>query len=119
MADIEPPYGDIWDGLRTGRVIPFLGAGASLVGRVAGQTWSAADAKFPPTGSELAHFLADRSSFPSQDDRDRDDLAKVSSYTADISGRALLRQRLRSVLNHEYQRGALHKFLAEIGTPLL
>ena len=115
---IQPPFGDIWDGLRAGKVIPFLGAGASIVGRDSGASWSDQSA-FPPTGQELAHFLAERSNFPSQDQSDIDDLAKVSSYTADISGRPLLRQRLRSVLNHEYQRGALHKFLAEIATPLL
>jgi hypothetical protein len=30
---ITPPFGDIWDGLKAGNVIPFLGAGASLAGR--------------------------------------------------------------------------------------
>jgi hypothetical protein len=30
---VEPPYGVIWHDLKAGKVIPFLGAGASLVGR--------------------------------------------------------------------------------------
>ncbi|MEO8070396.1 MAG: SIR2 family protein [Acidobacteriota bacterium] len=119
MPDIEPPFGDIWDGLRAGRVIPFLGAGASLVGRTDGQAWTSNDAQFPPNGRELAHFLAERSNFPSKDQIDLDDLAKVSSYSADISGRPLLRQRLRDVLNHQYQRGPLHTFLASIPAHLL
>jgi SIR2-like domain len=119
MAVIEPPFGDIWDGLRSGRVIPFLGAGASIVGRPEGQSWKVGESDFLPSGSELAHFLAERSNFPSQEERDIDDLAKVSSYTADISGRALLRQRLRTVLNQVYQQGPLHKFLAEIPAHLL
>jgi SIR2-like domain len=119
MTVIEPPFGDIWDGLRSGRVIPFLGAGASMVGRPEGETWRVDGSRFLPNASELAHFLAERSNFPSKDARDVDDLAKVSSYTADVSGRALLRQRLRTVLNHEYQLGPLHKFLAEIPAHLL
>jgi SIR2-like domain len=113
-----PPFGDIWDGLKAGKVIPFLGAGASLAGRPQDHGWTSASA-FPPTGSELAHLLADSSNFPSDDQRDRDDLAKVSSYTADISGRIRLRERLRDVLNHRYQRGELHKFLADIPAHLL
>jgi hypothetical protein len=115
---IEPPFGDIWHGLRAGTVIPFLGAGASVVGRTGEANWSDS-ATFPPTGTELAHFLAERSNFPSTDQRDVDDLAKVSSYTADVSGRRLLRERLRTVLNHPYERGSLHTFLAELATPLL
>jgi hypothetical protein len=113
-----PPFGDIWDGLKAGKVIPFLGAGASLAGRLDQQSWTDAS-EFPPSGRELAHFLAERSNFPSQDDQDRDDLAKVSSYTADISGRPRLRQRLRDVLYRPYRRSSVHTFLAEIPAHLL
>jgi hypothetical protein len=116
---IEPPFGDIWDGLREGRVIPFLGAGASLVGRDPAQAWQAADSRFLPNGTELAHYLAENAAFPAQDPRDMDDLAKVSSYAADVSGRPQLRRRLRSVLNRPYQCGALHKLLAEVPAHLL
>jgi hypothetical protein len=116
---IEPPFGDIWDGLREGRVIPFLGAGASLVGRDTSQAWDPNASRFPPSGAELARYIAERSGFPAQDERDSDDLAKVSSYAADISGRPLLRRRLRAALNHPYQGGALHKMLAEIPTHLM
>jgi SIR2-like domain len=114
---IAPPFGDIWDGLKAGNVIPFLGAGASLAGRTSG-TWTDTS-PFPPSSRELAHLLAERSSFPSQDQIDLDDLAKVSSYTADISGRGRLRERLRTVLNRRYQRSSLHTFLASIPAHLL
>jgi hypothetical protein len=43
----------------------------------------------------------------------------VSSYTADISGRGRLRERLRTVLNRRYQRSSLHTFLASIPAHLL
>jgi hypothetical protein len=116
---IEPPFGDIWDGLREGRVIPFLGAGASLVGRDPAQSWQAADSRFLPNGTELAHYLAENAAFPAQDPHDMDDLAKVSSYAADVSGRPQLRRRLRGVLNRPYQCGPLHQLLAQVPAHLL
>lgn len=116
---IEPPFGDIWDGLCEGRVIPFLGAGASLAHRGPNVVWSAANADVLPSGAELAHYLAERSNFPSKDSRDLDDLAKVSSYTADVSGRPLLKRRLRSAIGGAHRFGALHSLLAEIPTHML
>ena len=64
-------------------------------------------------------MFAERSSFPSDDERDRNDLMKVCSYTADVSGRPRLRTRLREVLNKQYSAGILHKFLASIEAPLM
>jgi hypothetical protein len=116
---IEPPFGDIWDGLREGRVIPFLGAGASLAGRGQGLEWQPTESTFPPSSIELAHYIAARAQFPAQDPTDVDDLAKVSSYAADVSGRPQLRRRLRTVLNRQFRGGALHKLLAEIPANLL
>lgn len=117
MAD--PPYGIIWNKLKSGNVVPFLGAGASFVGRPAGAQWDSAHPAFLPSGRELSHFLAAETSFPSQDPRDLDDLAKVASYYATMSGRRTLRERLREVLNHDYQCGALHQFLAAVPAPLV
>jgi len=115
---VGPPFGDIWDGLKSGKVIPFLGAGASLVGRGSADVWTDGS-EFLPNGRELADLLARGSNFPSQDQHDREDLAKVSSYTADISGRSRLRERLRHVLNRHYRRGVLHRFLAELPAHVL
>ena len=115
---IEPPFGDIWDGLRDGRVIPFLGAGASLVHRPPKADWALNDT-FLPSGTELARYLAAPSSFPSTDSRDLDDLAKVSSYSADVSGRPRLRRRLRAALSGKFEYGELHRFLATIPTHML
>ena len=55
--------------------------------------------------------------FPSQDPFERKDLAKVCSYYADVSGRSRLRTALRQVLNHDYQSGPLHHFLASLPGP--
>lgn len=117
MAD--PPYGVILKGLKTGRVVPFLGAGASLVGRPETSAWSQNNPAFLPSGSELAEFLAEESEYPSKDQSDRRDLAKVSSYYGDVAGRPTLRGSLRDVFLHDVRPGPLHTMLAEIDRPLL
>ncbi len=115
----EPPYGVIWNRIKAGKVVPFLGAGASFVGRLSDVPWNPHHPQFLPSGSELSRFLAHESSFPSQDPHDIDDLAKVASYYAIVSGRRTLHERLHEVLNHEYTFGPLHTYLASVPTPLL
>jgi hypothetical protein len=116
---IEPPYGVIRNRLRAGKVVPFLGAGASFVGRPSDSEieWNPADPIFLPSGAELSRFLATEASFPSNDPSDRNDLGKVASYYADVSGRTALRERLRELLNRNYQPGPLHRFLAAVPAP--
>src|SRR5512132_3285116 len=115
----EPPYGIICNRLKAGCVIPFLGAGASFVGRLPDVEWDAAAPSFLPSGLELARLLADEAEFPAKDAHDRDDLAKVSSYYVDVAGRRTLRERLREVLNQPYRSGPLHDLLASISVPLV
>lgn len=115
----EPPYGVIWNCLKLGKVVPFLGAGASLVGRASSESWNPSRPTFLPSGRELSQCLASETSFPSNEPRDREDLAKVSSYYADVNGRRTLRERLRDVLVHDFPHGALHEFLAAVPTPLV
>ncbi len=115
----EPPYGVISNCLKSGKVVPFLGAGASLVGRASSESWNPSRPTFLPSGRELSQCLATETSFPSSELRDREDLAKVSSYYADVNGRRTLRERLRDVLVHEFPYGALHEFLAAVPTPLV
>jgi len=110
----DPPYGIILDSLRDGMAIPFLGAAASRVGYLAG------DPRFLPSGSELAELLARDSQFPSDDIRERADLAKVSSYYVDVSRRDALRRRLRRLfVDGRLQPNALHRFLAAIAHNLM
>src|SRR5215467_11099041 len=82
---VRPPYGIIWNRIKSGKAIPFLGAGASMVGRKPGEAWNAASPSFLPSGKELSRFLADETQFPLNDPRDREDLAKVSSYYVESS----------------------------------
>jgi hypothetical protein len=103
----QPPYGIILNALKSGNVVPFLGAGASLL--------SAADGGMGlPSGAALSEYLAIQARFPSTDTHDRTDLAKVTSYYVDVSGRKLLRQALRSKFAQNYQCNRLHRLLARI-----
>jgi PAS domain-containing protein len=114
---IEPPYGVIWNRLKAGKVVPFLGAGASLVGRPQGAAWDEERSAFLPSGRELSRLLAGETSFPDEDSGDSGNLAKVASYYVDINGRPVLRERLREVLNREFPVGELHHFLASVPAP--
>ena len=111
---VKPPYGVIWGLFQKGNVVPFLGAGASLVGRDSTTAWRGPSSNCLPTGRELADYMANESEFPSQDEYDRRDLAKVSSYYADISGRSRLKQLLREVLSQEREPGPIHRLLASV-----
>jgi hypothetical protein len=36
---LEPPCGIIWNRMKAGKAVPFLGAGASIASRTPGQAW--------------------------------------------------------------------------------
>jgi hypothetical protein len=116
---LNVPYPGIWRQLNAGQVVPFLGAGASLVGRRGPKPWTGLSSSCLPTAGELADFLATESMFPSKEKYDRSDLAKVSSYYAEIMGRTRLRQLLREVLNRDLQPGPLHRLLAGLTVNLI
>jgi len=125
----EPPYGEIVDLLKTGQVIPFLGAGVNFGTRPATAKWDEKESEFLPSGSELSHWLADKVRFPSIDKHDRNDLAKVASYFVETSARQRLRKRLQEAFNRTCVPASIHNYLAKIsryhvddeafGTPLL
>jgi len=73
---LGPPYGEIWNLMAEGRIVPFLGAGASLAGRPENVPWSKT-AEFFPNARELADFLAVPAVFPAAERNERDDLARV------------------------------------------
>jgi SIR2-like domain len=115
----EPPYGLIAQSLREGHVIPLLGAGVNFGMRPAGAVYDETESSFLPTGPELSRVLARRCSFPSKEEMDIADLAKVSSYFVDTSARKRLRERLRKVFNRDYEPCDIHTYLASVAAPLL
>jgi hypothetical protein len=103
--------------MKAGKVVPFLGAGASLAGRPANAKWTGENVAFLPNAAELSRVLADETSFPDTAPADQDDLAKVASYYTDINGRPILRERLHQILDRDYAVGTVHRFLASLDTP--
>jgi hypothetical protein len=116
----EPPYGEIVDLLSSGQVVPFLGAGVNFGMRTTpGAKWDEKSPTFLPSGVELSKFLAAKSNFPSIDDHDRSDLAKVASYFAETSARSRLRQRLHEVFDRDFEPCGIHHYLAAQEKPIL
>src|SRR5581483_12329275 len=98
MATLEPPYGGIWDLLKQGQIIPFLGSGASLSGRTQAK-WDEDLLECLPSATELGEHLAKKCTFPGW--QPTDDLAKVAQYYRAVMGRHDLRQRLRHIFAHD------------------
>jgi hypothetical protein len=116
MQEERPPYTFIRDALERGRVIPFLGAGASLVGRPPEGTWRKEDRAFLPRGAELAAHLANASQFPGEPS----DLLAVAQYCDEAVGRSALKRELYAIFGSaDFPLGSLHRYLATIEAPLV
>src|SRR5262245_41847116 len=105
----EPPYEFIADRLRKGRVIPFIGAGASIVGRPREQAWDGPHCEFLPLAGELATYLDGRSGYPSGPSAE---LTRVAQYFDGVTGRGGLDEELHEVFSKDYRPSALHYWLA-------
>jgi SIR2-like domain len=92
-----------------GEIIPFLGAGANLSDRPDEATWE--PGRFPPSGSELALTLAERSRYPDSDDPD---LLRVSQYVDAILGEGQLYRYLHTVFDSDYPPSSVHRLLARL-----
>jgi SIR2-like domain len=112
----RPPFKPIARALRSGRVIPFLGAGVNLG---PGTAPLGAKALRLPSGFQLSSTLALEAYFPAESLDDLNDLAKVASYYVDKSGRPSLREMLHETFNQDYTPRNIHEYLAEIERPLL
>ena len=115
-APLEPPYELIRDGLKRGRVIPFIGSGASLVGRPPGEEWNCPQCSFLPKASELANYLDHRSGFPSIEPPE---LSRVAQYFDGVAGRGGLNDELHDVFAKGYKPSSLHYYLADFDNLLI
>jgi len=102
-------YGLVADLLLDGDVIPFLGAGANLCDRPDAGSWE--PGRFPPSGGELAHTLAERSHYPSTHNSE---LPRVSQYVDAKLGAKRLYRYLHAVFDADYPPSSLHLLLAHL-----
>ena len=117
---LQPPYGVIANLFKEAAIVPFLGAGVNFGTRTPPDAeWNEKTTTFLPSGAELSRFLAGEISFPSQDQHDLDDLAKVASYYVEATERQSLTKQLHGFFDHDFAPCDIHKYLAEIPTPLL
>lgn len=91
------------------RVTPFLGAGINMADRPAGATYE--PGKYLPNGSELAKSMASKFNYPWDD---KDNLLRVSWYTANQEDSQTLYYYLQGVFNHSYEPTSVHRLLASI-----
>ena len=101
-------YARVAELLGSGRVVPFLGAGANLADR--SEEGSPKPGRVAPSGYELAGTLAERSHFP-DDDRD---LLRVAQFVDAVLGEGELYSWLHDVFDVDYQTTSLHHFLSRL-----
>ena len=117
MSPLDPPYPLIRDYLHQGKVIPFLGSGASLGKRNPKKApWAHTQAEHLPIATELAAFLAQKTKFPHDEPHD---LAKVAQYYSIVGGRGRLHEELHQIFDRNYPLTSLHTYLANVSAPLL
>lgn len=115
------PYRLVAEMLHGGRVVPYLGSGASLSARPQGNEGLREKAAFTPSYRELKEMLARECDFPAAE-FEASDLAEVASLYLQRLDRPALDQRLQQVLGRpDYAPSATHRLLAEVATrtPLL
>lgn len=93
--------------LADARVVPFLGAGASLCGRPATAAYE--HGRYLPSGAELTAYLSD--TYPAGEPRD---LLRVAQYVYVMEGSGPLYDRLRKVFDANYPVTDLHRLLARV-----
>jgi hypothetical protein len=110
----ESHFAVVGEKLASGRLIPFLGAGANLCGREEHREWRLGGA-FLPSGRELADHLAEKGDYPLADDRD---LSRVAQYVGADRGEDVLYGYVREALDGSYGPTQLHRLLARVARHL-
>jgi len=95
--------------IRSGRLVPFLGAGVNRCGRPTGMPWQVG--AYLPDGRELASKLASDFGF---DLADPGDLLRVSEFVAITAGTGPLRDSLHEIFNQDYPSTSVHRFFSRL-----
>jgi hypothetical protein len=103
-------YRNVAELILAGRVIPFLGAGASLCERPPFDgRWQPGVSL--PSGSELAEYLAGKWDYPARESKD---LLRVAQYIWAMLGPGVLYEDLRTVFTCNYEPNSVHRLLARL-----
>ncbi|MGA9771597.1 MAG: CHAT domain-containing protein [Blastocatellia bacterium] len=102
----EMGYRMMANAFREGRLVPFIGAGANLCGRISGN-WESGP--YAPSDGELAAHLSSIRPLPGSPF----DLVRVSQYMA-LESAEYLNSELHSVFTRPFLTTSLHKFLARL-----
>ncbi len=117
MVESNLPTPLIRSRLESGKVIPFLGAGASSGQRSPQDApWNPSEVAHLPSAAELAEHLAKPVKFPPDETKE---LTKVSKYYELIAGRDVLDEELHGIFKCHSSYGKIHTYLAKNSTPLL
>jgi SIR2-like domain len=112
-VDLDAHFEAILPALRHGELVPFLGAGANLVDRKAGDSFDPALRDTLPTGSELARYLASVYELEGHINRS-DDLLRVAERIKVRQGEMAVYNRLSELLDADYPVTALHELIASL-----
>lgn len=91
------------------RVTPFLGAGVNMADRPKDAEYQ--PGKYLPSGAELARSMAAKFNYPWDD---KDNLLRVSWYTANDRDPQTLYYYLQDVFNSNFEPTSVHKMLASL-----
>jgi hypothetical protein len=106
-AELSARCADIADAMKQGRVVPFIGAGINLCGRVPPIFELGSNL---PSGGELAKHLADEFNYPSPSSLD---LARVAQFVLATKRNGPLYVALRKVFTNHMKPTILHDVLAK------
>jgi hypothetical protein len=110
--DLGPHYKAIAKALTDGRVVPFLGAGASFSNRL-GTSWEMGR-KFLPSGYELACYLTSTFDYPAVEGSYSYNVARIAQYIAVTHGPGALYQKIHEIFAGPYSPTSLHDFFAHL-----
>lgn len=117
---MEEHYNHVVRAIQEGDLVPFLGAGANMCGRLDNSSWKPNESSFLPNAVELSSYLAKEFDFIGKG-KEKEDLIRVSQYVSVMRGRTPLVKKLQEVFLPEtetYSPNNLHKFLANIPNQL-
>lgn len=112
---LESHLAAVVNAIRDRRVIPFLGAGASVCDRPRGARWTPTQNSIVPNAGELTSHLATKFNYP-RERREELALARVSQYVATKEGLGPLYEELQWIFDKDYQPTSMHHFLAGLPT---